>query len=127
MPDSRGYRLPQWSWAAGAALALAALAALGHWFIRLSREQSWAAIETAAESKQWTEVEKGLRRWLGERPDDDKAWMMLGSLLFDQGQTGILAHGSYHTRSDTAADAAVRSRGAALPPLGTRSQHASVV
>ena len=86
MPDSRGYRLPQWSWAAGAALALAALAALGHWFIRLSREQSWAAIETAAESKQWTEVEKGLRRWLGERPDDDKAWMMLGSLLFDQGR-----------------------------------------
>src|SRR3954470_16733928 len=82
MPQLQSHR--RRSWITVTTLALAALAAMGHWLIGLAREQSWASIQAAAEAEKWTELESGLRRWLDKDPRDDKAWMMLGSLLFDK-------------------------------------------
>ena len=82
MPHLQSHR--RRSWITLTTLALTALAALGHWLIGLAREQSWASIQAAAEAERWTELESGLRRWLDKKPRDDKAWMMLGSLLFDR-------------------------------------------
>src|SRR4051812_19699877 len=78
-----GHRL---RWLGVAALAVAALAALGQWLIGLAREETWASIQVAADAERWTELEDGLRRWLNRNPRDDKALMMLGSLLFDRGR-----------------------------------------
>src|SRR4029077_19207374 len=72
-------------WVPGAALVLAALLTLGYWLWSSSRERSWKAIQAAADSQRWADAEVGLRRWLRENPQDRKAWMMLGRLLFDQG------------------------------------------
>ena len=83
MPHLQSHRRRR-TWITVTTLALAALAALGQWLIGLAREQSWASIRAAAEAERWTELESGLRRWLDKNPRDDKAWMMLGSLLFDR-------------------------------------------
>src|SRR3954454_21690309 len=66
--------------------AVATLAALGLWLVGLAREQTWASIRAAADAERWNELEAGLRQWLGRNPRDDKAWMMLGSVLFDRGR-----------------------------------------
>jgi cytochrome c-type biogenesis protein CcmH/NrfG len=86
MFHSSSHRQHKLRWVGGAAFAVTALAALGYWFVNVSREQSWAPIQAAVDSQRWVEAETGLRRWLGQKPGDGNAWMMLGDLLFDQGR-----------------------------------------
>jgi tetratricopeptide (TPR) repeat protein len=73
-------------WVLAPAFVLAALATIGIWLARHTREASWQAILRAADLKHWADVEAGLRRWLTQSPQDRNAWAMLGGLLFDQGR-----------------------------------------
>src|SRR3954451_8869580 len=68
-------------WLGGVLVFVGASIALVAWGLDWSPEASRRAIEDSIDRRRWVEAEVLLTRWVKQHPDDDRAWLKLGSVL----------------------------------------------